>query len=98
LDEPAWAGSFFCADSHSTAVIARSEATWQSVPQGADCHTILRMVRNDMGIYTPYVWNWRVTLIRHGFAVPPSPQGRSLRGKIWKLGARGDVGIAPYMV
>jgi hypothetical protein len=21
------------------------------------------------------------TLIRHGFAVPPSPQGRSLRGK-----------------
>jgi hypothetical protein len=24
-----------------------------------------------------------VTLIRHGFAVPPSPRGRSLRGKIW---------------
>jgi hypothetical protein len=40
----------------STPVIARSEATWQSVfllqdcLGDADCHTILRMVRNDMGI------------------------------------------------
>jgi heme exporter protein D len=52
---------------------------------------------NDMGIYAPYVWNRRVTLIRHGFAAPPSISG--LRAALRAVGLRNaPAGAAPGKV
>jgi hypothetical protein len=79
-----WSEKFFCG-THS--VIARSASDvairlfFRDLHGDTDCHTILRMVRNDM-----VIWE---SLLLQGLpvpssvtadAAPPSPQGRYLAG------------------